>query len=207
MIKSVYDNQTDIIKSIMELCEIDRFDVDVTYGNGQFYLKIEKPIYCFDMDGNLDNVEQACSTDLPLDNSSVSSLMFDPPFLTYVKAARSHNSIMAKRFGGYWRYDELEEHYRGTIKEAHRVLSKKGIMVIKCQDIIHNHKMHCTHINIVSDWANGLFRLKDMFILPAKHRMPIPPAKGFKPKVQKHARIHHSYFLVLEKIEIKNPPY
>ena len=200
IIKSVYDNQIDIIKSIMKLCNIDRFDVDVTYGNGQFYKQIEKPVYCFDRDGSLNDVTESCSTNLPLDDLSVNSLMFDPPFLTYVKAAREHNSVMAKRFGGYWRYDELEDHYRKTITEAYRVLGKKGIMVIKCQDIIHNHKMHCTHVNIISDWAKDLFRLKDMFILPAKHRMPIPPAKGYKPKIQRHARIFHSYFLVLEKV-------
>jgi tRNA G10 N-methylase Trm11 len=200
IIKSVYEAQSDIIESIMKLCNIERFDVDVTFGNGQFYRKIERPVYCFDRDGSLKDVVESCSTSLPLGDLSVNSLVFDPPFLTYVKAAREHNSVMAKRFGGYWRYNELEDHYTKTIIEAHRVLSKKGIMVIKCQDIIHNHKMHCTHVNIISDWSKGLFRLKDMFILPAKHRMPIPAAKGYKPKIQKHARIHHSYFLVLEKI-------
>lgn len=198
VIKSVYENQIDIINSIMHLCGIDRFDVDVTYGNGMFYKKIEEPVHKFDLDGDLPGVTQSSSDDLPLGDKSIFSMMFDPPFLTYVRAARTGNGnmVMAKRFAGYWRYDELEAHYRGTIKEAHRVLSKKGIMVIKCQDIIHNHKMHPTHINIVSDWADGLFRLKDMFILPAKHRMPSPNRKG----TQKHARIFHSYFLVLEKI-------
>jgi hypothetical protein len=198
VIKSVYGNQIDIIKSIMKLCHIERFDVDVTYGNGMFYKEIEKPVYCFDLDGDLPGVTQSSSDDLPLGDQSVSSMMFDPPFLTYVRAAREGNGnmIMAKRFAGYWRYDELEAHYRATIKEAYRVLDKKGIMVIKCQDIIHNHKMHATHVNIISDWTSGLFRLKDMFILPAKHRMPSPNRKG----TQKHARIFHSYFLVLEKL-------
>ena len=200
MIKSVYENQEDILRSIMTLCNIERFDVDVTYGNGQFYKEIEKPVYCFDIDPNLVDVP-ASSDNLPLDDSSVNSLVFDPPFLTYVRAAREGNGnmIMAKRFGGYWRYDELEAHYKATLNEAYRVLSKKGIMVFKCQDIIHNHKMHRTHINVV-DWAEGKFRLKDLFILPAKSRMAIPQQKGTKIKQQKHARIFHSYFLVLERI-------
>lgn len=121
--------------------------------------------------------------------------------MTYVRAAREGNGnmVMAKRFGGYWRYDELEKHYRETLIEAHRVLSKKGIMVFKCQDIIHNHKMHCTHMNVM-EWSKGLFRLKDLFILPAKNRMPIPQQEGTKKKVQKHARIFHSYFMVLERV-------
>lgn len=200
MIKSVYENQIDILKSIMTLCDIDRFDVDVTYGNGMFYKEIEKPVHCFDIDPTLVDTP-ASSDDLPLDSDSVSSLMFDPPFLTYVRAAREGNGnmVMAKRFGGYWRYDELEAHYKGTLEEAARVLKKKGIMVFKCQDIIHNHKMHCTHVNVIN-WASENFRLKDLFILPAKTRMAIPQQVGTKKKVQKHARIFHSYFLVLERL-------
>lgn len=200
MIKSVYENQIDILKSIMTLCNIERFDVDVTYGNGMFYKEIEKPVHCFDIDPSLVETP-ASSDDLPLDDKSVSSLMFDPPFLTYVRAAREGNGnmVMAKRFGGYWKYDELEAHYKGTLKEAARVLNKKGVMVFKCQDIIHNHKMHCTHVNVIN-WAAGDFRLKDLFILPAKTRMAIPQQAGTKKKVQKHARIFHSYFLVLERL-------
>lgn len=201
MIKSVYDNQNDIIKSIMHLCSIDRIDVDVTYGNGGFYKEIEKPVHCFDIDPNLVDTP-ASSDDLPLKDKSVNSLMFDPPFLTYVRAAREGNGnmVMAKRFGGYWKYDELESHYKATLREAHRVLDVGGIMIFKCQDIIHNHKMHCTHANVIN-WADGMFRLKDLFILPAKTRMAIPQQAGTKKKVQKHARIFHSYFLVLQRLK------
>ena len=198
VIKSVYYDQVDIIKSIMHLCNMDKFCADVTYGNGQFYKQIEKPTHRFDLDENLPDLTASCSSDrLPLDDSSIKSMMFDPPFLTYVRSAREGNGnmVMAKRFAGYWRYDELEAHYKATINEAHRVLSKKGVMVVKCQDIIHNHKMHCTHANVIN-WAQGMFRLKDLFILPAKHRMPSPNRKG----TQKHARVFHSYFLVLEKL-------
>ena len=201
MIKSVYYDQVEILKCIMELCEIDRFCADVTYGNGKFYGEIKQPMFKGDISPQVKGVTECSSSSLPVDDSAFKSLVFDPPFLTYVRAAREGNGnmIMAKRFGGYWRYDELEKHYRETILESHRVLDKKGIMVFKCQDIIHNHKMHCTHINVVK-WAEGLFRLKDLFILPVRHRMPIPQQEGTKKKIQKHARIFHSYFIVLEKL-------
>jgi hypothetical protein len=102
---------------------------------------------------------------------------------------------MSKRFGGYWTYPELEEHYKLSLNCFSRVLRRKGILVFKCQDIIHNHKIHPTHINVTL-WAKDYgFRLKDLFILGATHRMP-RPNKGSK---QRHARIYHSYFLVFEK--------
>lgn len=201
MIKSVYYDQSEILGSIMELCGIDRFCADVTYGNGSFYKTVQDPLLKYDISPQVEGVVEASSSDLPLRDEQLKSLVFDPPFLTYVRAAREGNGnmVMAKRFGGYWRYDELEKHYRETLIEANRVLGKKGIMVFKCQDIIHNHKMHCTHMNVM-EWAKGLFRLKDLFILPAKSRMAIPQQEGTKKKVQKHARIFHSYFMVLEKI-------
>jgi hypothetical protein len=201
MIRSVSYNQTDIPKSIMHLCGIDRFCADVTYGNGKFYEDIPEPTFKYDIDPLVEGVIECSSSELPLGDSQISSLVFDPPFLTYVRAARKGNGdmIMANRFGGYWRYDELVAHYRGTIREAYRVLRKKGILVFKCQDIIHNHKMHCTHANILM-WSDGMFRLRDLFVLPAKHRMPIPQQSGTKKKIQRHARIFHSYFMVLEKL-------
>lgn len=203
MIRSVDYDQAYILKSIMELCNISRFGADLTYGNGKFYESIPKPIHRFDIDPQPGHDVLKFSSDkVPPPDGSLKSLVFDPPFLTYVRAAREGNGnmVMAKRFGGYWRYDELEKHYKDTIKEAHRVLGIKGVMVFKCQDIIHNHKMHCTHMNVM-EWAKGYFRLKDLFILPAKTRMPIPQQKGTKKKVQKHARIHHSYFMVLERLK------
>lgn len=202
MIRSVEYNQSDIIKSIMSLCGIERFDADLTYGNGAFYKDIEKPKYRMDIDEGLGDLTDICSSvDTPFRDGTLNSLMFDPPFLTYVRAARDGNGnmVMAKRFGGYWRYDELESHYKSTLIESARILNKKGIMVFKCQDIIHNHKMHCTHVNVIN-WASENFRLKDLFILPAKSRMAIPQQKGAAKKQQKHARIFHSYFLVLERL-------
>lgn len=197
-IRSVNYDQQEIIKSIMQLCEIDRFDADLTYGNGQFWKEIGKPLNRFDIDDSLSDLTSVCSsTQTPLADSSINSCMFDPPFLTYVRAGREGNGnmAMAKRFSGYWRYDELAEHYQQTAKEAGRIIAKKGIFVVKCQDIIHNHKMHCTHANMIQ-WCAEWFRLKDLFILPAKHRMPSPNRAGS----QKHARIFHSYFLVFERI-------
>ena len=198
MIKSVNDNQHQILLDIMQLCGIEQFEADISYGNGSFYNKgVPEPGHKFDIDPQQSDTKQAHSGDLPVESKSLSSVVFDPPFLTYVKQAREHNSIMGKRFGGYWRYDELEMHYKSTLIECHRVLQEKGILVFKCQDIIHNHKMHCTHLNVV-EWAKGMFRLKDMFILTAKHRMPMPKTAGAADRKQQHARIHHSYFLVLE---------
>lgn len=199
MIKSVSTSQDEILKSIMELHCPDGFECDATFGNGGFWRSITKPKFLFDIEPLVDGVVKSRSDSLPTLKGSLGSIVFDPPFLTYVKNGRKHKDgkvAMTRRFGGYYSYTELEHHYKASLMEFHRVLKPSGIAVFKCQDIIHNHKMHCTHQMILeycSRW--GFFRLKDLFILTAKHRMP-GPQKG----KQRHARIYHSYFLVLQKL-------
>jgi hypothetical protein len=195
--KSVSYDQTEILGWIRELHCNGRFDVDATFGNGSFYKSpSEWPTHRFDLDDSLSNCVTASSDNLPLMPNSAGSIVFDPPFLTYVRSGREGNGkmIMARRFAGYWTYGELQDHYCASLACFSRVLRPKGVVVFKCQDIIHNHRMHCTHVNVI-EWASALgFRLKDLFVLPAKHRPPSPNRKG----KQKHARVFHSYFLVLE---------
>ena len=198
VIRSVYNKQDDILRAIGSLHCPEGFECDMTYGNGSFWKTLPRPRLCFDIDPQVPEATQGDSTNLPVESSTLSSVVFDPPFLTYVRSGRDHGGggmIMASRFGGYWTYRELIEHYMFSIVEAQRVLKPKGIMVFKCQDIIHNHKMHCTHNNVIN-MANDIgFRLKDLFILLAKSRMT-------DNRKQQHSRIWHSYFLVLEKLVI-----
>jgi hypothetical protein len=202
VIRSVYESQDDILRGIQHLHCPEGFECDMTYGNGAFWKNLPRPKYCFDVSPQKPEAVQACSMMLPLEPETLNNCVFDPPFLCYVDSGRANASsagkraVMSARFGGYWKYQELEDHYRGTLKEAHRVLKPGGKMIFKCQDIIHNHRIHCTHANVIQ-WAEG-FRLKDLFILPAKHRMPLKAASHGR-QTQRHARIFHSYFLVLEK--------
>jgi hypothetical protein len=195
VIKSLSFEQDEILKSIIDLYCSDGFDADITYGNGVFYKNIPQPKYKLDADPQTFETQHGFSDDLPFDNETLNSIVFDPPFLTYIKAGRDTNMIMGKRFSGYWRYDELQEHYTNTFKDVARVLKKNGYLILKCQDIIHNHKLHPTHI-YATQWAgeHGL-KLKDLFILGAKHRLPNPNKNG----KQKHARVYHSYFMVFQK--------
>lgn len=197
MIRSIYYSNSEILKAIKELHCKDGFECDMTFGNGGFWDELEKPKFCFDIEPLHESVQKADSRLLPLDSCSLSNCVFDPPFLTYVKNGRDHKGgavAMTKRFGGYYTYKDLEDHYRDSISEAYRVLKKNGVLVFKCQDIIHNHMMHCTHSKVI--WMADIegFRLLDLFVLAAKSRMP-GPQKG----QQRHARIFHSYFLVFKK--------
>lgn len=195
--RSAVHDQEEILDAIEAMHVPNGFDADVTYGNGAFWKNRKQPRWKFDIQPLFPDVIACDSRALPFSGPALNSIMFDPPFLTYVRAGRDHKAgkvQMTARFGGYWTYQELTDHYVGTIACAARVLRKGGVFVVKCQDIIHNHRMHSTHTMVINECASRGLRLKDLFVLVAKHRMP-SPQKG----KQRHARSFHSYFLVFER--------
>lgn len=197
VIRSTYESQDEILDAIRRLHCPEGFECDLTFGNGGFWKKVPPPKLRFDLSPQTPETIKACSTAVPLAGETLRNCVFDPPFLTYVKNGRAHKDgavALTSRFGGYYTYGELEEHYRGTLREAWRILIPGGVLVFKCQDIIHNHRMHCTHCRTIVEAEAGGFRLKDLFVLVARHRMPGP-----QPGTQRHARVWHSYFLVLQK--------
>lgn len=197
MIRSTGGSNGEILSSIRQLHCPGGFECDATFGNGSFWNGTERPKLCFDITPLKPFVIAADFRQLPVAADSIGSIVIDPPFLTYVKNGRQHKGgkvAMTSRFGGYYTYGELEDDYRHGISEAYRVLKKAGLLVFKCQDIIHNHKMHCTHVKVIQMAESEGFRLLDLFILNATHRMP-GPQKG----TQRHSRIWHSYFLCFIK--------
>lgn len=192
--KSFSASQSEIIRSIVSLHCPEGIQADITFGNGGFYTSADTPEFKFDIDPQVQGVVRANSERLPIPDNSLRSVMFDPPFITYVKNRRDHNCLMAKRFGGYYTYGELEDHYIHTISEVWRVLRPSGVFVFKCQDIIHNHRLFPTHVLVCNRAELEGFRVQDLFVLVADNRMP-GPQKG----VQRHARIHQSYFWVFKK--------
>jgi len=195
--RSLYESQDEILEAIRALHVPEGFEADLTFGNGGFWRTQPRPRLCFDATPLAAGVVEADSRLLPLEPSSIGSAVFDPPFLTYVRGGREHKDgkvAMTARFGGYWSLSELEDHYRETISECWRVLRPGGVLVFKCQDIVHNHRLEAVHAHVLMMADAEGFDLLDLFVLAARHRMP-GPQKG----TQRHARVFHSYFLVFRK--------
>lgn len=202
VVRSVYSRQSNLLKGIMQLYGITQFQCDVTYGAGGFYKDdIPKPLYRIDINPKSADVIPGDCTNLRqyFGDCKFDNVVFDPPFLTYIKndadPDKENDTIMGKRFSGYDKYTHLKNHYVASLYEIHRILKPEGLLIFKCQDLVHHHSLHCTHINVI-DWAKTIgFELLDLFILTATHRMDAPNRKG----TQKHARIHHCYFLVFRR--------
>jgi hypothetical protein len=198
-IASVCYSNYEAIHSIMKLHKIDRFDLDCTYSKGLFWDGIPVPVKKTDLNPQRDGVIKADSSCLPFNDGSIYSLMFDPPFVIAgenYKNDKNGSSLIAKRFEGYKNYNELINHYEGTIKEAFRILIDKGIFVFKCQDTVSGGVNYFTHCMVMNMAVKYEFYPKDLIILIAKNRIN---SFGNKWKKQEHARKYHSYFWVFQK--------
>lgn len=196
LIKSISYSQEDIMKDIMNLYEIDCFELDPTYSKGIFYKNLPQPKHKFDIEPQLEEVKKADCINLPLKDNSIKSIMFDPPFIAGIPTKTAKKGVISSRFGSYKsipRKDGLWEMYRKALKEFYRILKKDGILVVKCQDTISDGHQFLSHVELINYAYHLGFYPKDLFVLLAKHRVIKPYPK------QKHARKYHSYFLVFIK--------
>lgn len=177
-----------------------KIDCDPTYSIGNFYKNtgVDEPTYKFDIIPQADSVEYGDSRNLPLEDSSINCIMFDPPFLATTGKSLTENkdnNIINKRFGVYSSEQDLHQFYIDSLKEAYRVLTDKGILIFKCQDKISSGKQYMSHCFVHDEAVKIGFYPKDMFVLLAKNRL----VADWQLKNQKNARKFHSYFWVFEK--------
>jgi hypothetical protein len=198
-IKSIGYDQFGILEDIMTLYCPRGFECDPTYSIGNFYKSvIPEPIYKFDINPQVPGVIQASADDLPLENESVNSINFDPPFLASKGPTIDHPSdgqcLIIRRFSQFPTMEELYTFYASSMREFARVLKPHGILVFKCQDTVSGGKNYFSHIKVFEYAIQNGFVGIDLFVLLAKNRI----ISG-KHKNQQHARKYHSYFWVFQK--------
>ena len=197
-IRSISFNETEIIKNIIHLYLNDEpIELDPTYSKGVFYGGIKKPKYKYDIEPQCDGVLKSDCRTLPLNDSQISSIMFDPPF---VGGSRKDGKpgIIKTRFGYYKNVPKLWEFYSDSLKEFSRVLKNEGVLIVKCQDTVESGKQYLSHIYLINKASCLGFYARDLFVYAVKDRIIDPNIKR-----QQHARKFHSYFLVFEKKSAK----
>ena len=195
LIKTTNTNQLDIIRDIQRLYVPEGFELDPTYSKGKFYEKpgVITPTHKYDLYPQRPDVLKATAEDLPFDDASINSIMFDPPFMAgYTKAKPT--GVMGERFHGFRYVTEMWEWYDACLAEFSRILKPGGILTFKCQDTVSGGKNWFSHSYVMNCAIEKGFYPRDMFVLVAKNRMI-----GHNHANQKHARKFHSYFWVFEK--------
>ena len=195
VIMSYSFSNTDILNSIDKLyLNNEGFTLDPTYSKGNFYKDFKQPKYKSDIKPCVDGVQLACSTKLPMEDNSIQSICFDPPFLIGYGNCKENKNISATRFGIFPYYRDLMSYYTESAKEFNRILKRGGILAWKCQDYAVNPiTKYFMHIDVYNIATKNGFLCWDLFILLSKHRIYNPNLP------QRQSRKFHSYWYVFKK--------
>ena len=191
--KSVFTNEQELLKALIDI-HLNGMSIhcDPMYFKGNFYKDgIAKPFYRFDINPP-EGVDCAKgdARNLPFEDNHLNNIILDPPFMFGGHGRQTE--YYSSKTHGILSWEELEELYRDILKEAYRVLKKKGVLIFKCQDYT-DSKTTMTHA-LVYNWATEMgFYAKDIAIL-------VKPNKVYNPNtVQRHLRKIHTYFWVFIK--------
>lgn len=212
ILSATLDSNAEIFPQILALHVLKKGKIaDVTWGKGVFWKNVSQADYQVlptDIAMGID------CRDLPYENNSIDCVVLDPPYMEgfYRKSpdnkagSGSHSSFAEAYSNG----DEVNEDsdnegtkkwhaavtdmYFKAGKEALRVLRKKGVLIVKCQDEVSAGKQWLTHVEIINKYEEFGFYTKDLFVVVRNNRPSVS-----RLITQKHARKNHSYFLVFVK--------
>ena len=190
---SVFESDEEILTAIDDIFLKNKwYDLDCTYSKGIFYENIKKPRIKSDISPMFDDVIKSDCTKLEfIENGTLQSVVFDPPFL-FRNRKSANNDKMSARFTYFNSYEELTDMYSNSIKCIYQKLKKGGYLCFKCQDMT-DGKFYCTH-NFIINYAIGIgFELKDIIIKKAKTKLQRDA------KQQNCVAKIHSYWLVFKK--------
>lgn len=202
----------DIFPEILELhVPIGSLIADVTYGKGVFWRNVPADDYTV---RTTDIATGTDCRDLPYRESSIDCVVLDPPYMEgFYRKSKSEkagsgthisfrdaysngnevNGSSKKRGTAKWHGAVTDMYFRSG-QEAFRVLKRKGVLIVKCQDEVSGGKQWLTHVEIINEYEKYGFYTKDLFVVVRNNR---PGVSRLKKQV--HARKNHSYFLVFIK--------
>jgi tRNA G10 N-methylase Trm11 len=158
---------------------------DVTHGKGAFWTKTDTTRYDLRPTDLLTGVD---FRHLPYEPASIDCLMLDPP---YMHGGPTIKESINKRYrNDNTSHESVIRLYASGLVEAARVLRKKGICIVKCQDEIESGQQHFSHMELIQLLELLGFAIVDLFVLV---QSTIPAIRDAR---QQHGRKNHSYALV-----------
>lgn len=210
VIKNISTDQSEILHNIMELyTDKEPFQCDITASELKFYKQkkgekyvIPTPEILMDVYPMSDNIIKITPFQpLPVEDGSLKSIIFDPPFVVSPKTCKSAvekkkgSCLIANRFSSFYPVDELYENYYWWCKTCYDKLEDGGTFVVKLQSNVSGGYKHSTEEWFFMCAQKMGFYCIDKFVLQAKARL----VSSNKIKKQRHARNFTSIFYVFKK--------
>lgn len=193
IVYSLSFDQDKILRDIMRLyLNGQPFDADVTHSTGKMWKNLPKPALKYDISPQTTDTIEASSDNLPLGQSSINSIMFDPPFIPSISPGNAGK--IKGRFSSFKNMDTMLTMYELSLREFYRVLTPGGVVAFKCQDGVSSGINHFVHVDIINFAREIGFKQLDLFVLGSKRVLISSTWRR-----QMHARKNMSFFLVFQK--------
>lgn len=172
--------------------------LDLTFGKGAFWKRIPPNKYeVIRNDSNGHNVDLRSDYRwVVFKPESFDAVIFDPPYGQGSTTARTGGIAKQYRLGENSNTrtpDGILSQYRYGIINARCVLKPKGILIVKCQDMVNNGEQWWISDSIKNEAERFGFKALDRFVM-VQDSTPI-----MRHNIQLHARKNHSYFWVFTK--------
>lgn len=174
---------------------------EVTYGRGAFWGEVPADAYRL-LTSDLQSAVDC--TSLPYRGGTVDALVLDPPYMEGLfrrdqgqlagggshAPFRARYSAGAATEGGPKYHAAVLDLYRRAGVEAHRVLRRGGVFIVKCQDEVSAGRQRLTHIELVNEFADR-FSAKDLFVVVRAQRPGVSRIKRhLLPRLDRAMRSH-----------------
>lgn len=174
------------------------FALDCTFGLGGMWRGWEERAVArltkTDLEPRGVDVQRASFTELPFDDGTFASVVFDPPYKLNGTSTGKGPAASDDRYG-VTEYRSVHEKHTliiDGIAECARVLAPSGFLLLKCQDQVCSGRVHW-QTRIFADYAERMhdMRLVDSLLVPGMRKQP-------EGRSQKHARRNYSTLLILK---------
>ena len=193
VIKAVSANEHTILANILKLYNNSKpVEADLTYSKGVIWKNLPQPNRKFDLYPLSNEVEHLTVAE-NLSTGIFSSVLFELPFIVRIEGA-SDTSIISRRFESFQSKKELLDTNTKMLHLSHKLLNRKGILIIKTGDCIYSGIQIFTHVHLINEASCIGFEIEDLFILTRKNVILSSNAKQIR-----HARKNYCYYLVLRK--------
>ena len=164
---------------------------DVTAGRRVFWQKVPAEISSKVAYSDISWENPVDCRALPYGDLSLDVVVLDPPYQprqggTWDGGVRGYYNLTLDSM------QDVLDLYDAAIREAARVLAPGGRLIVKCQDMSFNHRLHLVHLDVLRAMTKAGIDFADLFVLVNEARM-IQPDRVTR---QERARRAHSYFLV-----------
>lgn len=129
----VLATSAEAVSALLDLVDAPSPIVDTTYGNGTFWKGSTRTIIGSDCDSRRAPSLIADFRHLPFADSSIATVIFDPPFHPAVNSAEEQRF---KAMGSNER--QMKQQFVEGITECWRVT--RSYLIVKCQGFVHNHR-------------------------------------------------------------------